>query len=435
MKESLRLIPIVKIQPPTRDGEMVAITGGDDADRYGKLVKVVDCRPANDSKIRVEDATGSSFRVHRYFLHVVKHGEESSSKEDCVYKTMPALRLKPPQGVDEIKWAKSVLEKHTKSRYIVDVKTYHRRGHAKGNGECEPCSSIYFTAPSDSAPHADSDEEEEIESIFWSFIFDQKAQIQYMSSNKAFKFSCEEARHTFINNFRDMTRWFGNDAIDIFVSYFNFREDSDRVHAIPSFITAVLARKSVEQQLRVWDSYLKRADLFTSRPHMLLVPLNQNNIHWTLAVVGNPFVQNEQFLLHIDSQSTEYLTLSMETEGFIQTLASAISDTNTSIIATQSSQVQQQEDSHSCGPFVVFFMEGLATEFQTNPPAKLTISWMEDTLRKMAISHSHVQELRKMMITMATGLQKESKSPGEQLDAIVADPDHPSLSMSIDCPI
>lgn len=337
MKESLHLIPIVKIHPPTRDGVIVAITGGDDADRYGKLVKVVDCRSASDMKVRVEDATGLSFRIHRQFLHVVKQEEESPSRDHYVYKSMLALRLKPPKGVNKVKWAKHILEKQKNSRYIVDVKTYRTQGSAKRDGDCEPCSSIYFTAPSDSEPHVDSVEEgEEIQSILWSFIFDQKAQIQYMSSNNAFKFSFEEACHSFIKNFRDTTRWFGNDAIDIFVSYLNFRVDTDDVQAIPSFTTASLAGKSVEQQLKVWNSHLKRAYLFTSRPRMLLVPLNQNNIHWTLAVVGNPFVPNEQFFFHIDSQSNEYLTLSMETGGFIHTLISGISGTTTYIKANQS---------------------------------------------------------------------------------------------------
>lgn len=111
MKESLRLIPIVKIHPPTRDGVIVAITGGDDADRYGKLVKVDDCRSASDMKVRVEDATGLSFRIHRQFLHVLKQEEEPPSRDHCVYKSMPALRLKPPKGVNKVKWAKHILEK------------------------------------------------------------------------------------------------------------------------------------------------------------------------------------------------------------------------------------------------------------------------------------------------------------------------------------
>lgn len=79
----------------------------------------------------------------------------------------------------------------------------------------------------------------------------------------------------------------------------------------------------------------------------------------------------------------------------------------------------------------MFFMEGLATEIQTNP-AKITISWVEDALRKLHISPSHVQELPKMMITLATGLQREPTPPSEQLDANVVNQDNPSLSISID---
>jgi hypothetical protein len=355
MKGSLRLIPIVKITPPTRHGEIVAITGGDDADRYGKLVKVVDCRASSDNKVRVEDATGSSFRIHRQYLHVVKSGEVSSSPDHCANTPIAGLRLIPPKGVDEIKWVKSILERQTKSRYILDVKTYHKRGHAKVSGECEPCSSIYFTAPSHSGHQTDSeDDNEEIQSISWNFIFDQKAQIQYMSSKTAFKFYCEEARHRFIADFGDMSRWFGNDAIDIFVTYFNFREDTNRVHAIPSSMTAVLAGTSFEQQLGKWESYLRRSDIYTSRPKLLLVPLNQNNIHWTLAVLGNPFDPSEQFLVHVDSQCTDFLTMSIETGDFMRSLTSAISGTAGNITINQGKQVQQQEDSHSCGPLVVF---------------------------------------------------------------------------------
>ena len=71
-KESLRLVPILKIKPPTRDGDMVAITGGDHSDRYGKIVKVVDCRRGKDNKIRVQDAVGHEFKIHQQFLHVVQ---------------------------------------------------------------------------------------------------------------------------------------------------------------------------------------------------------------------------------------------------------------------------------------------------------------------------------------------------------------------------
>lgn len=52
------------------------------------------------------------------------------------------------------------------SRYIVNVKTYRTQGSAKRDGDCEPCSPIYFTAPSDSEPHVDRMEEgEDIQSI------------------------------------------------------------------------------------------------------------------------------------------------------------------------------------------------------------------------------------------------------------------------------
>jgi hypothetical protein len=151
-----------------------------------------------------------------------------------------------------------------------------------------------------------------------------------------------------------MSRWFGNDAIDIFVTYFNFREDTNRVHAIPSSMTAVLAGTSFEQQLGKWESYFRRSDIYTSRPKLLLVPLNQNNIHWTLAVLGNPFDPSEQFLVHVDSQCTDFLTMSIETGDFMRSLTSAISGTAGNITINQGKQVQQQEDSHSCGPLVVF---------------------------------------------------------------------------------
>jgi hypothetical protein len=57
---------------------------------------------------------------------------------------------------------------------------------------------------------------------------------------------------------------------------------------------------------------------------------------------------------------------------------------------------------------------------------------VEDTLRKITVSHSYIHELRKTMVTMAIGLQKEAKSLREHVDAIE---DVPDLPMSIDYPI
>jgi hypothetical protein len=57
---------------------------------------------------------------------------------------------------------------------------------------------------------------------------------------------------------------------------------------------------------------------------------------------------------------------------------------------------------------------------------------VEDTLRKITVSRSYIHELRKTMVTMAIGLQKEAKSLREHVDAIE---DVPDLPMSIDYPI
>lgn len=416
-KANLRLVPILKIVPPTHGGELVAISGGTAADRYGKIVKVVDCSPADDNRVRVEDATGATFRVHRQFLHVVeKASQQETQKEHAGYGSLYALRLRVPPKVDEYTWLKKTLGKRFRSHYIVDVRTYEKKARNEPHVlEFATDSSVYITASSDSG--RESEEEEGIEICdshgrMCNFVHDKRLQMQFMSSDKAFKFTGKDVRDTFIINYQDTHRWFGNDAVDIFVSYLNFRypERTSGVHAVPSFSTAAMLGKSAEQQMKLWSFYARREGLYESKPRMLLVPLNTSNIHWSLAVVGNPFAPADLFVLHVDSQGMGKDTLTSGTEGFIKSLVQTLSEHDERIKIHQSEKAQQQQDSHSCGPFTVFFMEGLATEFGTSPPAALTLSWAEETISRVSVSPQNIQSLRNAMLMLATGLEESSEA-------------------------
>ncbi|KAI8100241.1 hypothetical protein M9434_007202 [Picochlorum sp. BPE23] len=206
-------------------------------------------------------------------------------------------------------------------------------------------SSVYITASSDSS--RESEEEEGIEigdshGRMCNFVHDKRLQMEFMSSDKAFKFTGKDVRDTFIINYQDAHRWFGNDAVDIFVSYLNFRypERTSGIHAVPSFSTAAMLGKSAEQQMKLWSFYARREGLYESKPRMLLVPLNTSNIHWSLAVVGNPFAPADLFVLHVDSQGMGKDTLTSDTEGFIKSLVQTLSEHDERI------KIHQSEKAH-----------------------------------------------------------------------------------------
>ena len=430
-KANLRLVPILKIVPPTHDGDLVAISGGTAADRYGKIVKVLDCSPTDDNRVRVEDATGATFRVHRQFLHVVeKANQQETQKEHAGYGSLYALRLRVPPKVDEYTWLKKTLGKRFRTHYILDVKTYEKKARdAPHLLEFATDSSLYITASSDSGGDSEEKKGEEEEESSDShgrrcnFIYDKRLQMQFMSSDKAFKFTGQDARETFIINYQDTHRWFDNDALDIFVSYLNFRypERTSGLHAVPSFNTAAMLGKSAEQQIKIWSFYARREGLYESKPRMVFVPLNNSNIHWSLAVVANPFAPADLFVLHVDSQGMGKETLTSDTEGFIKSLVKTLCGRDGRIEIYQSEKAQQQQDSHSCGPFTVFFMESLATEFQTSPPPALTLSWAEETISRVSVSPLNIQNLRNAMLMLATGLEESPEALQERENFKTAD--------------
>lgn len=424
-KANLCLVPILNIVPPESDGVMVGICGGDNPNMYGKIVKVVDCRPGDDCKVRVENSSGVSFRIHRQFLHVV----EAECKETPKDEIRDAFMIRVPKGVEKAKWVKRALEKRLHCRYIYHIKTYmkKRKGathEAKGITD----TSIYETAHSDFGSNSDSGEDEE-QSRLWAFLYDRKAQLEYLVSDKAFKFVSDSVRQTFMRNFRDMRRWFGNDAIDIFVSFFNFRYSGEmkKVYAVPSCVAATIAamtpvdgQPTVEQIIR-WRSHLNRCKVFESETQIILIPLNQMNLHWTLAVVGKLFESEDTFVLHVDSMNDIDLSCSTEAEACVKALVRALHGDMTTIKIQQSEKTPQQRDSHSCGPFVIFLMECLATEIQNNPMSELTPYWVEQALQRVIISSEHVKNLRNMMISMANGLGKDSNGFKEQTSMDILD--------------
>lgn len=432
-KANLCLVPILNIVPPKSDGVMVGICGGDNPNMYGKIVKVVDCRPGDDSKVRVENSSGVSFRIHRQFLHVVETECKETPKDEIRNVSM----IRVPKGIEKVKWAKRALEKRLHYRYIYHIKTYTRK--RKGvshevNGVTD--TSIYETAHSDFGSNSESGEDEE-ESCSWAFLYDKKAQIEYLVSGRAFKFVNDNARQTFMRNFRDVRRWFGNDAIDMFVSFFNFRYSGEmkKIYAVPSCVTATIAamtpidgQPTVEQIIR-WRSHLNRYKVLESETQIILMPLNQMNSHWTLAVVGKLFEPEDTFVLHVDSMNNTDLSCSTEAEACVKALVRTLRGDMTTMRIQQSEKSPQQQDSHSCGPFVIFLMECLATEIQNNPVSELTPSWVEQALQRATICSKHVQILRNVMISMANGLEKGSNGFKEETSMQYALDTDSSLSM------
>jgi len=183
-----------------------------------------------------------------------------------------------------------------------------------------------------------------------------------------------ENRHHYVSSrtvesLQDHTSWLGNSAMDLWIECLVAKIPNNGLHIVGTGLFSVLYRtdgeenpaySSIQAQNNLFKNYSQRLDLGPGKLRMILIPVVYGG-HWSLVVIGNPTDPENVFALHADSMISRQLRFRW---SVYQRFLRHLNPENPDIHLEEVDCVPQQRDGWNCGPYTIYFMEALSTEFQ-----------------------------------------------------------------------
>ena len=425
-------VPVREPQMPTKVGQMAIICGGFVPELYGKRVRIERISQSNDIATVVLDKSGRK-RERIYLKHLHYEGDiaEGAPKR----KFHRAFLIKASlEGKENIKRFVNALSLPEKGRwrfyyYVGPRKCPVGAGSMIDSGQpthfesaIESISSSYSTCDNDefSLLHLNGQLE--------AFKERMKITVSQLAASSLMEDCIEEK----------FSQLLGGDHVDVWVAFLRFRYplELNGLHVVSSTWFPMLFDmqgnpnsnyfgENSQNLETCFEKYITRLNLQEYKPVLILIPVVLH-YHWSLIIIGNPFVAEETFAIHVDSLESMGIGGMLRFDWtVIQKFLGSMCPQNAKLIHTEASNVPKQSDSYNCGPYTLLFMELISTEFQngalTEASHLLSKEKTETVLKDSHIAVSTIRCLRFMIADLATAARKRQDSDDDDISIMFQD--------------
>lgn len=410
--ENLHPVPVKQPNHPgsQQEGDVAVICGGFKRELYGKRVLIEKIR----SKMVHVRLRSSRFKIEINHLHVDKVlGEPIIRKPCCAMYRVPT----------------ELVNTHAKMQHFIRQLpgeeltrlTYHyRRKNALSTEKSGSCQTTQY----DSLPDANGAECDIVENEdgflheFEEFLM-RKGQLVEIFSEVV------ERRHHYVKsgtveNLQDRTSWLGNSAMDLWIEWINAKFLNKGLHVVETELFSALYRtdngeenpaySNIQAQNNLFKKYSQRLDLGPGKLSMILIPVVYGG-HWSLVVIGNPTDPQNVFALHADSMKSRRLRFRW---SVYQRFLSHLNPENPDIHLEEVDCAPQQRDGWNCGPYTIYFMEALSTEFQKGDMTATGTSFVSrdsviEVFNRLLSPESIISLIRETLLDMAMVAHREDE--------------------------